>query len=110
MVAFSSLCAPRAFVETDLAHAFTGAYARARVWVRDTPAERVAEALARHFPGTERDVLARTIAAYQALGCWGGPLAITRDAYEVALDVFAHSELITRRHPYDAVVVAPPTG
>jgi NitT/TauT family transport system substrate-binding protein len=107
-VAFSSLCAHRDFIATETARAFTGAYAQARAWVRATPAARVAETEAGHFKDVDREVLARTIAAYQRLGCWDGPLAIPRDAYEVSLDVFEHSGLITRRHPYDAVVTAPP--
>jgi hypothetical protein len=35
-------------------------------------------------------------------------VTIARAAYEVALDVFQHSQLITRRHPYEQVVVPPP--
>jgi NitT/TauT family transport system substrate-binding protein len=60
--------------------------------------------------GIGREVLARTIAAYQRLGCWDGPLEIPRDAYEVSLDVFQHSGLITARHPYEVVVAPPPAG
>ncbi len=58
----------------------------------------------------DQAALARTIAAYQRLGTWQGPLEIPRDAYETALDVFEHAGLITRRHPYEAVVVPPPAG
>ena len=76
--------------------------------MRQTPPARVAEAEARWFEGIERDALTRTIAAYQRLGCWDRPIEIPRAAYEVSLDVFRHSGLITKRHPYDAVVVAPP--
>jgi NitT/TauT family transport system substrate-binding protein len=108
LVAFSSLCARRDFIETDLARGFTAAYAQARAWVRATPAARVAETEASYFRDVDREVLTRTIAAYQHLGCWDGPLAIPRDAYEVTLHVFEHSGLITRRHPYDAVVTVPP--
>ena len=36
------------------------------------------------------------------------PVTISRATYEVALDVFLHSRLITRRHPYEQVVVPPP--
>ena len=61
-----------------------------------------------HFAGIDGDVLERTIAFYQQLGNWARSPEIPRDAYEVALDVFAHSGLITRRHAYDAVVVPPP--
>lgn len=107
-VAFSSLCARRDFVETDMARAFTAAYAKARAWARETPPERVAETEADYFEDVAREVLTRTIAAYQRLGCWSGSLEIPRDAYEVSLDVFEHSGLITRRHPYDAVVTSPP--
>jgi NitT/TauT family transport system substrate-binding protein len=108
LVAFSSLCARPDFIATDLARAFTAAYAQARAWVRETPAARVAEAEAGFFKDVNAEVLTHTIAAYQHLGCWGGALAIPRDAYEAALDVFEHSGLISRRHPYDAVVTAPP--
>ena len=107
-VAFSSLCARRDFVETDMARAFTAAYAKARAWVRETPPERVAETEADYFKDVAREVLTRTIAAYQRLGCWSGSLQIPKDAYEVSLDVFERSGLITRRHPYDAVVTSPP--
>jgi NitT/TauT family transport system substrate-binding protein len=107
-VAFSSLCAHRDFMATERARAFTGAFAQARAWVQETPAARVAETEAGYFKEVDPEVLTRTIAAYQRLGCWDGPLAIPRDAYEISLDVFEYSGLITRRHPYDAVVTAPP--
>ena len=108
LVAFSSLCARRDFLSTDMARAFTAAYAQARAWVRETAAARVAETEAGYFKDVDREALTRTIAAYQRLGCWEGPLEIPRDAYEVTLDVFEHGGLITRRHPCDAVVAAPP--
>ena len=109
-VAFSSLCATRAWLATDMAKAFMRAYAKSRSWVASEPPAAVAKAEAPFFEGVGESVLARTIAAYQRLGCWQGPLQIPRDAYEVALDVFQHSGLITRRHPHDAVVVPPPAG
>jgi NitT/TauT family transport system substrate-binding protein len=109
-VAFSSLCARRAWLETAAAQAFTRAYARARSWARETPAAEVAEAEASWFEGIGREALERTIAAYQRLGCWEGPIEIARHAYEVSLDVFQHSGLITARHPYDVVIAQPPVG
>jgi NitT/TauT family transport system substrate-binding protein len=108
-VAFSSLAATRAWLRTDMAKAFVRAYAKARSWVASAPPAAVAKAEAPSFEGVDEAVLARTIASYQRLGCWQGPLEIPRDAYEVALDVFQHSGLIARRHAYDAVVVPPPS-
>jgi len=107
-VAFSSLCASPKWLGTDMARAFMRAYRRARDYVIETPAEEIAEAEAEYFPGIDRQVLTDTIAAYQRLGCWAPDPAISREAYETLLDVFEHSGLITRRHPYEAAIVAPP--
>jgi len=37
-------------------------------------------------------------------------LEITRPAFEVALDVFQHAGLISKRHRYEDVVAPPPAG
>lgn len=107
-VAFSSLCSTPTWLATEMAQAFMRAYRKAQAWVIETPAAEIAEVEAAYFEGIDRDVLARTIAYYQQLGNWASNPEIPRDLYEVALDVFLHSGLITRRHPYDAVIVPPP--
>jgi hypothetical protein len=76
--------------------------------VNQTPAEEVADREAEFFPQTHRDALIKTIARYQDLGCWDGDLMITRERYEQALNVFIHSGKISRRYPYEDVVVHPP--
>ena len=107
-VAFSSLCSTRSWLAGDMARAFMRAYRKAQAWVLETPAGEIAKVEGPYFEGIDADVLERTIAFYQQLGNWAPTPNIPRDAYEVTLDVFAHSGLITRRHPYDAVVVPPP--
>jgi NitT/TauT family transport system substrate-binding protein len=107
-VAFSSLCSTRTWLAGDMAAAFMRAYRKAQAWVIATPPAEIAEVEAGYFEGIDRDVLARTIATYQELGTWASSPTIPRDAYEVALDVFAHSGLIATRPPYDAAVVPPP--
>ena len=109
-VAFSSLAATRAWLGTDMARRFMRAYRKARQWLLTTPAARVAEAEASFFPEIDRAVLTSTIAYYQKLGCWTPHVEITRPAFEVALDVFEHSKLITKRHRYEDVVAPPPAG
>jgi NitT/TauT family transport system substrate-binding protein len=108
--AFSSLAATRAWLGTDMARRFMRAYRKARQWLLATPAARVAEAEASFFPEIDRAVLTATIAYYQKLGCWTPHVEITRPAFEVALDVFQHSGLITKRHRYEDVVAVPPAG
>jgi NitT/TauT family transport system substrate-binding protein len=109
-VAFSSLAATRAWLGTDMAKRFMRAYKKARAWLLATPAAKVAEAEATFFPDIDRAVLASTIGYYQKLGCWTPHVEITRPAFEVALDVFQHAGLITKRHRYDDVVAAPPVA
>ncbi len=105
---FSSLAATRKWLETDMAKAFMRAYRKTRRYVNETPAEEIAAAEASLFPDTDREVLARTIATYQQLGCWTPHVEITPAAYEVTLDVFEHVGRLSERHPYEAVCAAPP--
>jgi len=103
-VAFSSLMASREFLKTGAAMAFIRGYSRARKWVNQAPPDEVAAAEIEFFRQRDREVLARTIARYQALRCWEGEITITRELYEQALNVFLHSDIISRRYPYENVV------
>jgi NitT/TauT family transport system substrate-binding protein len=109
-VAFSSLAATRAWLGTDAARRFMCAYRKARAWLLATPAAEVAKAEASFFPEIDPAVLAATIGYYQTLGCWTPHVEITRPAFEVALDVFQHSKLITKRHRYEDVIAQPPSA
>ena len=104
--AFSSLAATRPWLGTDMAKRFMRAYRKARAWLLATPAAQVAEAEASFFPEIDRAVLTTTIGTYQKLGCWTPHVEITRPAFEVALDVFQHAGLITKRHRYEDVVAS----
>jgi NitT/TauT family transport system substrate-binding protein len=108
-VAFSSLAAMPRWLASPDAIRFTRAYRKARTWVQTAPAATVAEAEQPFFPDIALDAMIAAIRYYQELGCWAGDIAIDPAHYETALDVFAHSKLIRRRHLYDKVVVAPPS-
>jgi NitT/TauT family transport system substrate-binding protein len=107
-VAFSSLSATREWLQKAEARRFMRAYRRAREWVNSAPAAEIARAEQSFFPTVEQSALTQTIAYYQQLGCWNPPVTISRSTYDAALEVFLHSRLITRRHPYEQVVVPPP--
>jgi NitT/TauT family transport system substrate-binding protein len=106
---FSSLAATREWLETDMAKAFMRAYRKTRGYMIETPAGEIAAAEASFFPDTDREVLTRTIAAYQKLDCWTPHVEITQAAYEVTLDVFAHVGRLSKRHAYEAVCAVPPS-
>lgn len=107
-VAFSSLTATREWLQRPEATRFMRAYRKAREWVNTAPAAEIAKAEQSFFPQVDQRALATTIAFYQQLGNWSPPVTISRATYETALDVFQHSQLITRRYPYEQVVVEPP--
>jgi NitT/TauT family transport system substrate-binding protein len=106
--AFSSLAATRDWLATDMAQRFMRAYRKARAWIINTPAAEIAKAEASFFPNVDPGVLAKTIAAYQALGNWTPHVEITRPAWEATVDIFLHAGLITRRHRYEDVIASPP--
>jgi len=107
-VAFSSLCASRAWLATEMARAFLRAYRQARARVIGSPAAEIAALEAGFFPAIEREVLTRTIADYQRLGCWAPAVDISRASYETLLDVFEFNGLIRQRHPYEQAVAPLP--
>ncbi|MDH5410276.1 MAG: hypothetical protein OEY16_02720, partial [Alphaproteobacteria bacterium] len=106
--AFSSLAATREWLETDMARAFTRAYRKARVWINETPAKEIARVEADHFPDIDQTVLANTIEAYQKLGNWTPHVEITREAFQVTLDVFANVGRTVEGDAYASVVAQPP--
>lgn len=107
-VAFSSLTATRSWLKKPEAKRFMRAYRKTREWINKASAAEIARSEKTFFPDIDLAVLTKTIEAYQKLGCWPVAVTISRPAYEVALDVFLHSKLITKRHPYEHVIVPPP--
>ena len=105
---FSSLAATPEWLATDMARAFTRAYAKTRVYMNETPAAEIARAQAGFFPKIDEDVLARCIESYQGLGCWTPHLEITPEAFEVTLDVFEHFGTLKERFRWDQVCCNPP--
>lgn len=108
-VAFSSLAATRAWLQSDAAKAFMRAYTKTRAYMLATPAIEIAKAEKSFFPSIDVDVLARCIESYQKLGCWTPHVEITRPAFEVALDVFEHFGTLKERYSYDQVCTSPPS-
>ena len=106
--AFSSLAATREWLGGDMAKAFMRAYRKARLWINEAPAAEIAAAEAHHFPDIDQAVLTETIAAYQQLGCWSPHVEITREAFEVTLEVFRNVGRSVEGDVYGKVVAPPP--
>ena len=107
--AFSSLAASRDWLDSDMARAFTRAYAGARQFLNEAPAREIAALEQAWFPGISPEALTQCIATYQQLGCWTPHVEITRAALEVTLDVFEFTGGIPERYAYEQVCASPPS-
>ena len=108
-VAFSSLMAAREFLVTAKAQAFMRAYDRGLQFVIESPAGKIAEVEASFFPGISLDALSNAISSYQKLGAWRRDPAITREQYEIAMDIFIFAGVFKERYRYEDVVCQYPT-
>jgi NitT/TauT family transport system substrate-binding protein len=104
-VAFSSIMATREFLETPEAAAFKRAYLRALRFVIQSPAREIADLEATFFSGLSTDAIAAAISRYQQLGTWRSDPNITREQYEVAMDIFLFAGTFKERYAYEDVVV-----
>ena len=107
-VAFSSLVCRWDWLNTEPALRFTSAYRASRAWANSAEPDQIAAAQAQYFSDHAPQALSRAIEMYQKSGTWDGDIRIPNDLYDNALDVFEHGGLISRRHPYERVVVPPP--
>lgn len=105
-VAFSSLCADKDWLQTDMAKAFLSAYTASMQYVIEAPAIEIAskQKEAALFPDIELSVLSHTIASYQRLGCWNSDINTSEQAFNTLLDVFLHSGAISRRYDYEQLI------
>ena len=106
---FSSLAAMPDWLETDMAAAFTRAYAKARRYMNDESAGEIAKTMKPFFPKIDETVLADCIGTYQGLGNWTPHIEITEPAYEAMLDIYQYAGGLKERFAYDRVCAKPPT-
>ena len=86
------------------------AYANARQYLNQASAKEIATVEKPFFPDIDANALENCIATYQQLGNWTPHVEITREAYEVTLDVFQYTGAISERIPYELVCAPPPNG
>ena len=89
---FSSIASTRDWLGSEMAKAFLRAYAKTRMYMNEAPAAEIARSQQPYFPDIDEAVLTKCIAAYKDLGTWTPHVEITKEAYEVILDVFEHFE------------------
>lgn len=106
-VAFSSLCATREWLQSDMAQAFLSAYQLAMNDINVLSANLIADKIHIYFPDIDQGVLIKTLDDYKKLQTWNPDISINSNSYNNLLKVFSHSGYITRAHNMDSCVVNP---
>ncbi len=106
-IAFSSLCAMRDWLESDMAKNFLHAYQLAMNDVIEMDASDIARIIHPMLPNIDRDVLETTLNDYKKLDTWNSDISINSESYENLLKVFLHSGYISKAHPMASCVVTP---
>ena len=107
-VSFSTVCCLPSFVEQPAYRPFLRAFAQAKAWAHGAPAKDVAENVAPQFSDASPDAMVKAVQAYQRLGCWAGPLGVTRAHYDQALSVFRAAGAVKGDYAFDKVCIPPP--
>jgi len=107
-VAFSSICCLPQFVQTPAYRPFLAAFAQAKAWAHTAPASEVAANVAPQFQGESLPAMTKAIEAYQRLGCWSGPLGISKAHYDQAWKVFQAAGAVKGNYAFEQVCIAPP--
>ncbi|HET7086248.1 MAG TPA: ABC transporter substrate-binding protein [Rhizomicrobium sp.] len=107
-VSFSTVCALPQFVQHPAYRPFLAAFAQAKAWAHSAPARVVAENVAPQFSDTSLDAMIKAVQAYQRLGCWAGPLGVSRAHYDQALAVFRAAGAVKGDYAFEQACISPP--
>jgi len=107
-VSFSTVCCLPQFVNGPFYRPFLAAFAEAKSWAHSAPAPAVAENVAPQFSGESLEAMVKAVAAYQQLGCWSGPLGVSKAHYDQALVVFRAAGAVKGNYAFERACIAPP--
>lgn len=105
-LAYSSFAATHRFLaeREDTAARFTLGFGRALRWLAATEPGEIAGAVAEFFTETSAEVLAASIARYQAQEQWPADPVLAQPEYESLHDILLAAGLCRERHSYEKIV------
>ncbi len=105
-LAYSSFAATHRFLNehADTAARFTVGFTKALRWLASSDPTDVAATVAEFFPGSSTEVMAASIARYQAQDQWPTDAVLEQPEYESLHDILLAAGMCRERQPYDKVV------
>jgi len=107
-VSFSTVCCLPQFVQSPHYRPFLAAFAQAKAWAHSAPARAVAENVAPQFSDESLEAMVKAVEAYQRLGCWAGPLGVSKAHYDQALTVFRAAGAVKGDYAFEKACIPPP--
>ncbi|MBA47044.1 MAG: hypothetical protein CL893_03045 [Dehalococcoidia bacterium] len=104
-VAFSTLCADEKLINSDLGKKISNAFKKSKKWVQNSEPMVVAKSVHSFFKDFDINSISNAISDYQNLGTWNSGIKIGDIEYKKALEVFKFSNLISKNHSKNDVVL-----
>ncbi|MCL1803024.1 MAG: ABC transporter substrate-binding protein [Eubacteriaceae bacterium] len=90
---------------TDTVRKFVSAVKRGQEYVQSHTPEEIAKAIAPYFPDDSVDHIASIVAQYKKIDAYASSPLISKESYELLLDILDSSGELTARPPYEALVL-----
>jgi NitT/TauT family transport system substrate-binding protein len=88
----------------DTVQHFTNAVYRGMLWCQEHSPEEIVEALGKHFPDTEKDILLRCVKRYIKINGIQKTPVVTRESFTRLQDLVAASGELSKRVPFEKMV------
>lgn len=105
-IPFTCYSATKEYIENnpETIQRFTNALYKAMVWVHESSAEEIAEAIKPHFPDTEDDILISLVERYRAQDTWKPDLILREEGLERMMDIMELAGELDKRADYENIV------
>ena len=105
-IPYTAYFANKSFIEEnpELIQRFTNAVYRGLQYVKNTPAEEIAEVIAPQFPDSDISLLTTVIERYKSIDAWNSDPVLTEDSFDRLQDVMQAAGELDTRAPYNVLI------
>ncbi len=105
-IAYSSIAVTqRTLVEkAEVVQRFTQGFYNAQIWLEQSDAETISDAVYQFFSGMDKSVILRALARYKEQDTWAKDPLLREDGYDALQDVLMNAGLIASRQSYERII------
>lgn len=105
-VPYTAFSAKESYIKKhpELIQSFTNALQKGMTYVNNHSAAEIAKVIAPQFKDTDEATIAMIVERYQKQDTWKDDLVLTKDSYELLLDILEEAGVLTDRPPYQDLI------